>query len=545
MKQNTVDKMTFDKKKIIIIVVAVVASILVIYLGFSIYFMSHFYFGTKIGNVKVSGQSATATEKTLQQAMDEYVLTIKQRDDSTDTIVGDEVALKIEWSSKPETFIEKQNGFAWIIKIFKPDSYEINGTITYDDAKMVEKIAGLSAMSEGKQIAAVDAMVSEYDEKTGYSLVPSIPGTVVNVDVFSNEIKECVTSLNEELDMVETGCYVEPVIGDDNETLLGAIAQLNQSLNTVITYQVGSATQVLDASTFQPWLYVNEALEVCVNDEALSAYVKELASTYNTCYNAKKLMTSYGQEVTITNSQYGWKVDNDTEKTAIIADIMAGAPITRDLNYSMKANSHEGNDYGNSYVEINLTAQHLFLYIDGKKVLETDFVSGDLSEGNGSPTGAFSLTYKTQDAVLNGRDYSTPVDYWMPFAGNVGMHDATWRKEFGGSIYKRDGSHGCINLPWSKAKEIYSYVKKGFPVLVYTLEGTQSEKGDAQDQAYAMIDAINAIGTVTLQSEPAIVACRTQYDALSDLAKKYVTNYQKLLDAETALAKLKPETVLE
>jgi len=531
-----------QKKKILIVVVAVVASLSVIYLGLSIYFMSHFHFGTKIGNVDVSGKSAVAAEKTLQQAMDEYVLTIVERDGATDTIVGDEIALKIEWSKKPEAFIEKQNGFAWIVKMFQPDTYEINGTILYDEAKITEQIAGLSAMAETKQVAAIDAKVSEYDVKTGYSLVPSIPGTVVNVDTFSAKIKECVTSLNEELDMVATGCYVEPVIGDDNEKLLAAIEQLNKTLKTVITYQVGSTTQVLDATTFQPWLYVSETLDVGVNDEALSAYVKELASTYNTCNNAKKLMTSYGKEVTITRSEYGWKVDNAAEKEAIIAELMTGAPVTRDLNYSMKAHSHEGNDYGNSYVEINLTAQHLFLYVDGKKVLETDFVSGDVSDGNSSPTGAFSLTYRTTNAVLNGRDYSTPVDYWMPFAGNVGMHDATWRKEFGGSIYKRDGSHGCINLPWSKAKAIYGYVKKGFPVLVYTLEGTQSEKGIAQDQAYEMIDAINAIGKVNLQSEAVIVACRAKYDALSDMAKKYVKNYQKLLDAEAALAALKPAT---
>ena len=74
---------------------------------------------------------------------------------------------------------------------------------------------------------------------------------------------------------------------------------------------------------------------------------------------------------------------------------------------------------------------------------------------------------------------------------------------------------------------------------MYTLEGTQTEKGKAQDQAYAMTDAIKAIGTVTLQSESTIVACRAQYDALSDLAKQYVKNYNKLVEAETALANLK------
>ena len=542
MEQNTVENTMepkVDKKKIAIIVAAVIAVLAVIYLGLSIYFMDHFYFRTKIGNVDVSGKSAAAAEKELQQALDEYELTIKERDGKTDSIVGDEIDLTIEWNKKPSTYIEKQNGFAWIVKVFKPDVHKIDGTFFYDETKLTEQIAGLSAMEEAKQMPAVDAKVSEYDAKEGYTLVPSVPGTVVDVEAFTTNIKDCISTLDTELDMAEGNSYVQPVVADDNEKLLACIAQLNKALDTVITYQVGASTQVLDATTFQPWLYVNEILDVAVNDEALSEYVKGLASTYNTCYAAKNFMTSYGKEVKVTNSHYGWKVDNAAEKAAIIADLMAGAPVTRDLNYAMTANSHDGNDYGNSYVEINLTAQHLFVYVNGQLMVETDFVSGDLRKGWNSPTGIWGLTYKTKDAVLRGDNYATPVDYWMPFAGNVGMHDATWRREFGGSLYKRDGSHGCINLPWSKAKAIYEYVSKGFPVIVYELEGTQSEKGIAQDQAYAMIDAIKAIGPVTLQSEAAIVACRTQYDALSDLAKKYVTNYQVLLDAEAALAALK------
>jgi len=298
----------------------------------------------------------------------------------------------------------------------------------------------------------------------------------------------------------------------------------------------------LDAEIFQPWLYVDENLDIRLNDEGVSAYVKGLASTYNTCYSAKKFMTSYGQEITVTNSHYGWKVDNEAEKAAILSDILTGGEVTRDLNYSMTANSHEGNDYGNSYVEINLTAQHLFVYVNGQVVVETDFISGNLSRGWDSPTGIWGLTYKTKNAVLRGDDYATPVDFWMPFAGNVGMHDATWKKDFGGNYYKTQGSHGCINLPWSKARDIYGYVSKNFPVIVYTLPGTESEKGIAQDQAAAMDAAINAIGPVSLASETAIVACRTQYDALSDMAKSYVKNYQVLLDAEAALAALKTQT---
>ena len=206
--------------------------------------------------------------------------------------------------------------------------------------------------------------------------------------------------------------------------------------------------------------------------------------------------------------------------------------------YSQTANSHGENDYGDSYVEINLTAQHLFVYEEGKLVVESDFVSGNVAKGHGSPTGAFAVTYTTTDAVLRGEDYETPVKYWMPFAGDVGMHDATWRRSFGGNIYKTNGSHGCINLPLSVAKTIYETIDKGDPVLVYTLPGTESAAMVQQD-AQNVIDLINSIGPVTLESEPVITTARNLYNALPDSGKVYVGNYDVLVAAEAALEQLK------
>lgn len=543
MEQKEVKQ--FDKKKAAVIAGIAIGILLVIYLGMSIYFMSHFHFGTKIGDVDVSGKSATAAETILQNTLKEYELKIQERDGKIDSIIGADIDLSVEWNTKPGIYIEKQNGFAWIAKVFQPDVYEIDGTILWDAAKLDAQIAGLSALEEGRQIAAVDAKVSEYDANKGYVLVPSIPGTVVDLEAFKANVESCIVSLDDTLDMTEGNSYVAPVVADDNKKLLATIAQLNKSLGVVITYQIGDKTHTLDASTFQPWLYVNESLDACVQEEALQEYVKGLASTYNTFNSAKKFMTSYNKEITLTNCHYGWKIDNAAEATAITADILGGESVTREFNYAATAHSYGANDYGNSYVEINLTAQHLFLYVDGKVVVETDFVSGNQSRDWDTPTGIWGLTYKTTKATLRGDGYATPVDYWMPYAGNVGMHDATWRNDFGGSIYKRDGSHGCVNLPWGKAKEIYGYIKKGFPVIVYNLAGTESPKGIAMDEAYAMDHAITAIGTVGLESEAAITACRTQYDALSDMAKAYVKKYQILIDAEKALEALKAPAVVE
>ena len=207
----------------------------------------------------------------------------------------------------------------------------------------------------------------------------------------------------------------------------------------------------------------------------------------------------------------------------------------REPVYLTTANSHGEHDYGDSYVEINLTNQHLFLYKDGKLVVESDFVSGNLSKGHDTPTGAFGLTYKTMNAVLRGPDYETPVTYWMPFNGDVGMHDATWRNKFGGSIYKTSGSHGCINLPASAAKKIYETIDKGYAVLVYRMPGDNpTVVQQPQADVPSVINAISIIGYVTLESETAIVNARNMYNSLSDADKAQVTNYDTLTAAEAA-----------
>ena len=96
----------------------------------------------------------------------------------------------------------------------------------------------------------------------------------------------------------------------------------------------------------------------------------------------------------------------------------------------------------------------------------------NLIEGSG--TGIYSIAYKQTDRILRGAkkadgtyEYESHVDYWMPFNGGIGLHDADWRGSFGGSIYKTNGSHGCINLPVDKAPALYELIEKGTPVICH------------------------------------------------------------------------------
>lgn len=103
-----------------------------------------------------------------------------------------------------------------------------------------------------------------------------------------------------------------------------------------------------------------------IDEEQLAAYVKALGSEYNTAYTKRKFKTSYGPEVEVAGV-YGWRIDGAGEKARLKEEILAGEPVEREPVYLQTAASREGNDYGTTYAEVNLTAQHLFFIRMGKK----------------------------------------------------------------------------------------------------------------------------------------------------------------------------------
>ena len=108
--------------------------------------------------------------------------------------------------------------------------------------------------------------------------------------------------------------------------------------------------------------------------------------------------------------------------------------------------------------------------------MESDFVSGNVSKGYTTPPGLFGLTYKQRDATLKGQGYASPVKFWMPFNGGIGFHDPAGEIQFGGTIYKKSGSHGCINMPYAAAKTLFENVYAGIPVICYNLAGTENSQ---------------------------------------------------------------------
>lgn len=511
----------------------------------SVYCSSHFIKGTIINEIDASG----LTMEELESRMREYVLTVRERTGEgsyiTETITGDQIGVTVSNTDELNGILKQQNILKAISSYIKGEQqvYTVENLYAYVDSALMTAILKLQGFQESFVVEPVDAHISEYDAENGYRIVPEIRGNVLNQTKTIQTVETAVDALLTEIDLEKAGCYEEPSVYADDAKLTERLAQMKQYTDLRIVYHFGQQEEVIDGSVLSGWLLVDEeANKVSVSEEKIDDFVVMLRKKYDTIFRSREFQTSYGKTITIEGGDYGWWMNYSQEQEQLKEMIRNGESGERIPVYYQTAAVYGSQDYGNTYIEINLTAQHLFLYVNGEKKMESEFVSGNAARGFDTPAGIYGITYKEQDAMLVGENYETPVSYWMPFNGNIGLHDAIWRDSFGADIYKKSGSHGCINMPYLKAKELYGEIAKGTPVICYYLDGTESEQTIGQpdaEKAQAVVDSIAKIGTVTKDSKKKIERARQLYNDASAEQREYVTNYEVLTAAEEAYQSLK------
>lgn len=123
---------------------------------------------------------------------------------------------------------------------------------------------------------------------------------------------------------------------------------------------------------------------------------------------------------------------------------------------------------------VSIRQQHLWA-CDGQQLASDTAVTTGASAlttvDDATPTGTWAIYAKKTSTYLNGSDANGSwhdfVNYWMPFDGAVGFHDATWQTfAFGSGTYTTEGSHGCVHLPLDAMKWLYSWSNIGTKVTV-------------------------------------------------------------------------------
>jgi hypothetical protein len=463
--------------KILLIDAVVLCAILTVYLIFAFYYNTHFFGNTKVNGVDTSNMSEAKAEQAINEQVSTYVLEIQQRNGMTDAIYGVNINLHTEFGGSLSDLIQKQGGFLWPVSLFRKQECDVSTMLTYDDDLVKSYVDLLKGFKEENITEPVNATIA-YSEN-GFEIIPENPGTKVIKEKVIEAVTEAINTLQPTISLEEAGCYEEPQITSDHPGLSEALKEMNKIAGAKITYEFGAVTEVLDGTKISEWLTVDENYKVTLNEEKIKEYVDYIGKTYNSFGRRRTFKTSYGKEIKIEGGDYGWWLDRASEVKELTELIKNGEQLVKKPVYFQTAQQYGDDDIGNTYVELNLTAQHLFFYKDGELILETDFVSGNVSKEYGTPTGTYPVQYKENDAILVGEDYETPVKYWMPFNKNIGFHDAVWRDEFGKDIYLTRGSHGCINMPPKAAKKMFENIKRGVAVVVYELPGTESVKEEA------------------------------------------------------------------
>ena len=473
MKKKKKKNRKKGKRTLLISLGSVVGVVAVVYLGMSVFFMSHFYMNTEINGHDFSMKTAAEVEKYIKDQVKDYSLTVLEKDQASDTIDGDAIGLEYKASDEVKDAIKKQNAFMWPTGIFSKKSSEIELEVSYDDSKLQQQIQNLQAVT-CEQVDPVSAY-PKYDGNQ-YVVEPEVAGTAVNQDVLSEKIRQYITEFKSELDMEKEGCYKTPTYTADSKEVKDACDEMNKYLQASITYTM-TENVVVDKSVISNWVTVDDNMNVTFDENAVRDWLTQFGDKYDTVGTTRTITTPTGKTVEVSGGTYGWSIDEDTEFTALTNSIKNGEVVTKEPAYYQTAASHSAQDWGDTYAEVDISAQHMWYISGGSVVLESDVVTGVPTPEKETTLGVYDILEKSLNKTLVGEDdpitgkpiYETPVSYWMRITwSGIGFHDATWQSAFGGTRYKDGfGSHGCVNMPLDKAAALYDVIEMGTPVIVH------------------------------------------------------------------------------
>lgn len=444
--------------------IIVIAVLVLVYLFGAIYFASHFFFNTEINGIDVSLKSHKEVEEIIKNGVKGYKLTLIERDGVKEEIVGQAVELKYNDKNSYFDVCRDINAFKWGLSLFKKQRCYVEDLFAYNKVKLENKIDQLNCLN--KEVIEPKNVSFVYSNGS-YEVVKEVYGNKINKANLDKSIEKSILRGETTLDLNESLCYYNPKYTLNSDITAKTKKLLNEYISSKIIYLFGDKNEVLNSDTINKWLSVDDKLEIVVDEKALKEYINVLSKKYDTIGIARKFKTSVGKTLEVSGGFYGWKINKDAEAKKLLETIKLGRILEREPIYSQKGVTRGENDIGNTYVEINITQQHLWFYKDGKLVTQGDVVTGNPNMGNSTKLGIYMLNYKQKGSTLRGENYESDVTYWMPFNGNIGIHDASWRYSFGGDIYKSNGTHGCVNCPLYLAKTIFENIEPGTPIICY------------------------------------------------------------------------------
>ena len=462
-----------------IIAGAAVVALIVIYSVIAAGYRHKFLPNTHVNGFDVGSMSVADVEDILKKSVEKYRLELAFRGGLNETVTSSDIGLTYVSSNEVEKLVENQNRMGWIASTFgKKHYYTVKTSFHYDSSVLRNHLKSLPEFSDEFITNPKNSTVVK-DADNYYRVSTEFQGNKPNEDVIFAAVDEAVNASVPRLSLTAIpDAYLRPTMTSSDETLTERADWLNRYLDTNITIRMrDGSTEVIDRARLASWAEKDDEGLYYLSDDnvymKIYKIVEDAAAKYDDTHDKLDFKsTNLGTVRLKCSTPYGYKINVDSQTEKIFTKVYAHEQGEYEIENSVRETAED--KIGDTYIEVDITNQHVYYYIDGKLFVDTPCVTGLESDyDRRTPSGVYAIFNMQEDQILGSltsiydeQRYESHVNYWMPFFESYGMHDAEWRENFGGEIYLQYGSHGCVNLPYDYAKKIYQNLEIWTPVIV-------------------------------------------------------------------------------
>ena len=456
-------------RKTLVGVVVVVVLGLVGYLMGSQYYAERYYLNTEFAAVDISNLTQAEAADKLKESFSQQTINFNEADREWEPLNASDLGITIQADEALASLMSEQHKQNWLVGAVTDTqiAYAPQELITIDDKQLQETLTANNQVN-GERYLPTDAKIS-YSETEGYLIEDAQAGTELDTSILKNQIIAAI--VNQDTVKVSQA-YLQPTITADNPTLVSELEKIQALTSLQITLTIAGHEEVITPEMIYSWLILDETGAYSFDETMIYDYLGTLNDTYATYDDYRYFNSTLQGEVQLDQGTLGWSIDREVETAAILADLAAGESVTREPAIVGIGYNGTLDDIGGSYIEVDMTYQMMYVYIDGVAVISTPIVTGQI--GTNTVQGAYAIWNMESPSELTGFnprtgvDYVQPVSYWLAFDyTGQGIHDANWQPTFGGDAYLTNGSLGCINTPLDIMAQVYEYAYNGMPVLVF------------------------------------------------------------------------------
>lgn len=499
------------RRKWLVFALTVPALLAAGHIGLAIYYQDGFAANTWINGVYCTGRTVEEVNGLLmEQTSVPAKFTVVGYDGPGSlakecewTLETEKIHLTMDYSDQLQKFLAEQDPWMWLGNLTLHRDHDLEADIHIDEAALESWWEHIASAFEGREDYRV-----VYSEAEGYVLYDGLHNRLDAPKAY-REIKNAILAGQGSVDLIELGCYydVPPDEEERRQEVLWNKIESFQGRGPV--YDFGEGAEPIDRAQMSLFLEKDELTRMPLEDEnghfilvegCAADWVGRMAQRYDTYQKEWQFCSTRGEALTVKGVTYGTTINQKQENVWLSeylenlvrppqeSENTAGAPDSdyEDVPgveihipvYTRDAFNRSSTEIGDTYIEVDMGAQKLYYYKKGELKLETDIVTGNARRRMDTPEGVNFIYNKQKNRILRGQGYASPVKFWMPVKGAIGLHDATWRDEFGGDIYKTNGSHGCVNLPLEAMSRLYEMAEIGTPVIMfYGSDAYAEEKG--------------------------------------------------------------------